>query len=76
MGDRAEMDVSKAWDGATATQYWHALADGRIQCDVCPRHCRLREGQRGLCFIRASQNGISIEEIEAHRGGVGLRQFA
>jgi pyruvate formate lyase activating enzyme len=35
------------------TQHWHRLDDGRIQCDVCPRACRLREGQRGLCFVRA-----------------------
>ncbi|WP_083787423.1 AmmeMemoRadiSam system radical SAM enzyme [Stackebrandtia nassauensis] len=34
------------------TKYWHELDDGRIQCDVCPRNCRLREGQRGLCFVR------------------------
>jgi pyruvate formate lyase activating enzyme len=34
------------------TSYWHRLADGRLQCDVCPRACRLREGQRGLCFVR------------------------
>jgi pyruvate formate lyase activating enzyme len=35
-----------------STKYWHALADGRLQCDLCPRHCRLREGQRGLCYVR------------------------
>jgi pyruvate formate lyase activating enzyme len=34
------------------TEYWHALPDGRIQCDVCPRACKLREGQRGVCFVR------------------------
>jgi pyruvate formate lyase activating enzyme len=34
-------------------RYWHSLADGRIQSDVCPRYCRLHEGQRGLCFVRA-----------------------
>ena len=34
-------------------RYWHALDDGRIQCDVCPRFCRLGDGQRGLCFVRA-----------------------
>jgi pyruvate formate lyase activating enzyme len=38
-----------------STRYWHALEDGRIQCDVCPRACRLHEGQRGLCFVRARQ---------------------
>jgi len=34
------------------TKYWHRTEDGRVQCDVCPRHCRLREGQRGLCYVR------------------------
>jgi pyruvate formate lyase activating enzyme len=38
------------------TRYWHALADGRVQCDICPRHCRLGEGQRGLCFVRAREH--------------------
>jgi pyruvate formate lyase activating enzyme len=35
------------------TEYWHAIDDERIQCDLCPRFCKLREGQRGLCFVRA-----------------------
>lgn len=39
------------------TKYWHPLDDGRIQCDVCPRACKLREGQRGLCFVRACEGG-------------------
>ncbi len=34
-------------------RYWHKLDDGRIQCDLCPRLCKLNEGQRGLCFVRA-----------------------
>ncbi|TMH57600.1 MAG: AmmeMemoRadiSam system radical SAM enzyme, partial [Betaproteobacteria bacterium] len=33
-------------------RYWHALDDGRIQCDLCPRDCRLHDGQRGACFVR------------------------
>ena len=39
--------------GMHPTRYWHRLDDGRIQCDVCPRACKLREGQQGLCFVRA-----------------------
>jgi pyruvate formate lyase activating enzyme len=34
-------------------RYWHRLEDGRLQCDLCPRFCRLHDGQRGLCFVRA-----------------------
>ncbi len=33
-------------------RWWHRLDDGRIQCDLCPRDCKLHEGQRGLCFVR------------------------
>jgi pyruvate formate lyase activating enzyme len=39
------------------TKYWHLLSDGRIQCDMCPRFCKLRSGQRGLCFVRACEEG-------------------
>ena len=34
-------------------RYWHKLDDERIQCDLCPRDCKLHEGQRGACFVRA-----------------------
>ena len=37
-------------------RYWSRLEDGRIQCDVCPRECKLQEGQRGLCFVRSRQH--------------------
>src|SRR4051794_13257354 len=33
-------------------RWWHLLDDGRMQCDLCPRDCKLHEGQRGLCFVR------------------------
>jgi pyruvate formate lyase activating enzyme len=37
-------------------RYWHLLDDGRIQCDLCPRDCKLHEGQRGACFVRGRAN--------------------
>ncbi len=47
------MDVEIVRDASVVpTSYWHRLEDGRIQCDLCPRFCKLREGQRGLCFVR------------------------
>ena len=41
----------------TTTRYWHTLDDGRVQCDMCPRACKLKDGQRGLCFVRACEKG-------------------
>ena len=44
-----------------AGRYWHMIEDGRVQCDICPRYCKLQEGQRGLCFVRARQgDGIVL----------------
>lgn len=43
-------------DGVHETEYWHKIEDGRVQCDLCPRFCRLKEGQRGLCFVRRNQD--------------------
>lgn len=39
------------------TRFWHRLDEQRVQCDLCPRHCRLREGQRGLCYVRGCEDG-------------------
>lgn len=59
-----------------ATRYWHALGDGRLQCDLCPRFCKLHDGQRGLCFVRQNlqqqivmtsygrSSGFAIDPIE------------
>jgi pyruvate formate lyase activating enzyme len=41
-------------------RWWHRLDDGRVQCDLCPRDCRLHEGQRGACFVRARQGDALV----------------
>ena len=41
-------------------RYWHRLDDGRIQCDLCPRYCKLHDGQRGLCFVRAREGDMMV----------------
>ncbi|TAJ77593.1 MAG: AmmeMemoRadiSam system radical SAM enzyme [Gallionellaceae bacterium] len=41
-------------------RYWHKLEDGRIQCDLCPRDCKLKEGQRGACFVRGRINDMMV----------------
>ncbi len=46
------------------TKYWHRLDDGRVQCDLCPRRCKMHEDQRGLCYVRG-----------VHEGGVVLLSY-
>ncbi len=41
-------------------RYWRLLANGKIECTLCPRRCQLAEGQRGLCFVRKREGGRMI----------------
>jgi pyruvate formate lyase activating enzyme len=47
--------LTSLFDGQNTVpaRYFTALPDGRIECRLCPRLCRLNDGQRGLCFVRA-----------------------
>ncbi len=52
------MDTPLVRDAYTVpTRYWHRIDSDRVQCDLCPRYCKLREGQRGLCFVRGNIDG-------------------
>ncbi len=47
--------------GIVQGEWHHRLADGRFQCDLCPRFCKMRPGQRGFCFVReAREDGIVL----------------
>ncbi|MCF7988260.1 MAG: AmmeMemoRadiSam system radical SAM enzyme [Methylovulum sp.] len=66
----------KALIDTVKTRYWHVLDNGQVQCDLCPRFCKLHNDQRGLCFIRQNRNdelvmtsygrssGFAIDPIE------------
>ena len=49
-------------------RWWHRLDDGRIQCDLCPRDCRLHDGQRGMCFGRRIP--VRLEAAGGEPGGL------
>src|SRR3972149_3329632 len=51
-------------------RWWHKLDDGRIQCDLCPRDCRLHEGQRGACFVRMREGDRMILTTYGRSSGV------
>lgn len=37
--------------------YWRALEDSRIECELCPRRCLLKDKQSGFCGVRVNDNG-------------------
>ncbi len=63
MNDRPEMaqlpHVQEAFPEVPA-RYWRKIEDNRIECTLCPRLCKLKDGQRGLCFVRARREAQMV----------------
>jgi pyruvate formate lyase activating enzyme len=51
---------SSAVDGGYVGRWWTPTDDGKILCQLCPRYCRLGEGQRAFCFVRQNRGGQMI----------------
>ena len=54
------------------TRYWHKLEDDRIQCDLCPRYCKLHKDQRGLCFVRQNQENEVVMTSYSRSSGFAI----
>jgi len=52
--------ANEAPDGDFTGRWWTKQADGRILCQLCPRACRLKAGDRGFCFVRMNKNGKMV----------------
>src|ERR1700758_4955441 len=47
-------------DGTRVGGWWHASDDGRVVCDLCPRHCSLKDGDKGFCFVRENHGSHMV----------------
>ena len=52
--------------------FWKSLEDNRIECELCPRHCKLKSGQKGVCFVRENQDGAMILTAYGKTSGIGI----
>lgn len=41
-------------------RWWHTVDSGSIYCDLCPRACVLKDGDRGFCFVRKNEGGKMV----------------
>ena len=66
--ERDESDFAGRW--------WHTREDGRVQCDLCPRFCRLNDGQRAFCFVRqrVGEDIVLTTQLDPALGPIELPQ--
>ena len=46
-------------------RYYQRLDDGRVECLLCPHHCRISDGKTGICRSRRNRGGTLISEVYA-----------
>ena len=59
--DRSRTDAAGDVARAPTARWWQAQPDGRILCTLCPRYCRMADGQAGFCFIRQNHGGELVQ---------------
>ncbi len=60
VGRDAHRAHRRLYNKTMRARYWHTTGDGRVQCDLCPRHCRLKDGARGACVVRSNDGGALV----------------
>jgi pyruvate formate lyase activating enzyme len=48
-------DSSAVW--VHEARHWKALANKQIECQLCPRRCRVADRERGYCGVRENRDG-------------------
>jgi pyruvate formate lyase activating enzyme len=56
--------------GVVRGDWFHRLDAERLQCDLCPRYCKLHEGQRGFCYVREARGGKMV--LTSYGRAIGL----
>src|SRR5436190_4373369 len=57
----AETSLANSPIDPSDARWWQAQADGRILCTLCPRYCRMADGQAGFCYIRQNRGGKLVQ---------------
>lgn len=53
-------------------KYQKLLTNGNIECTICPRGCRLGEGQRGFCHVRKNIEGNIVLDTYGYNTGLAI----
>lgn len=70
MDDGSETTDTKSRD--RVAKWWTLREDGRIRCNLCPRACTLRDGQRGFCYTRMAQGQKMVLDTYGRCSGLGI----
>lgn len=44
-------------------RYYQRMDDGRVECQLCPHHCKISIGKTGICRSRKNHDGMLVSEV-------------
>ena len=44
-------------------RYYQQLDNGRVECQLCPHHCKIANGKTGICRSRRNKDGVLVSEV-------------
>ncbi|HJL17347.1 MAG TPA: AmmeMemoRadiSam system radical SAM enzyme [Sandaracinaceae bacterium LLY-WYZ-13_1] len=58
--------------GTVEAEWWRPIEGGRLECDLCPRRCTVKDGQHGFCFVRENRGGRMVLSSYGRSTGVAI----
>jgi pyruvate formate lyase activating enzyme len=53
-------------------EWWEKTDNNKILCTLCPRYCKIGDGQPGFCYIRQNLGGVLYSLGYAHPSGFAI----
>ncbi|MGA8890092.1 MAG: AmmeMemoRadiSam system radical SAM enzyme [Anaeromyxobacteraceae bacterium] len=57
---------------AHPARFFEREEDGRLRCTLCPRECRLADGQAGFCVVRENRDGAMVSTAWGRSTGFAM----
>lgn len=53
-------------------KYQKTLDNNKVQCEICPRRCKLGPNQSGFCYVRSNANGLIMLDTYGYNTGLAV----
>jgi pyruvate formate lyase activating enzyme len=70
--DGRRVPVEEGGIAPRPARWWKPLPQAWVQCGLCPRGCKISDGERGTCGVRENRNGLLYTLVHSRPCSVAL----
>ncbi|NOZ03136.1 MAG: AmmeMemoRadiSam system radical SAM enzyme [FCB group bacterium] len=64
--------VKQKENGYCPARWWRPLGNGKVECYLCPRYCRIPVGSHGFCVVRENHGGKLYSTVYERTTGLAV----